>query len=69
MSQTEGLDVVRTTEVAHSDLLITVGCDDVPVSQRHGLSDSREEQALSQLTVADKPLENGTFQHKLQPAK
>lgn len=51
MSQTEGLDVVWTLAVAHSDLLIAVGCEDVPVVQRHGLKDSREEKALSRISL------------------
>lgn len=39
MSQAEGLDVVWRPEMVHSDLLITVSCDDVLVIQRHCLKD------------------------------
>lgn len=39
MSQAEGLDVVWRPEMAHSDLLITVSCDDVLVIQCHCLKD------------------------------
>lgn len=51
MSQAEGLDVVWRPEVTHSDLLVSISCDDEPVVRRHGLKTTAEEIIETQLVM------------------